>query len=112
MRAVGFWIGSAMMRATRNANGNAKSEDFRKKSNDFPFVIRLTPTPFDAQIRMRFRLRTLLIVLGVGPPMLALVFWEAKTFGWTMLPVYAAAFGIAVTVLALTVCSLWLAKTK
>ena len=46
---------------------------------------------------MRFRLRTLLIVLALGPPVLAGAWWAATTSG-EVLRLLQLAFGIAIAV--------------
>ncbi len=60
---------------------------------------------------MRYRLRTLLIVLAIGPPVLAAIIWAFVEFDGAMLPVYAAVLGIAGTTLALTFWFLRWART-
>jgi hypothetical protein len=49
---------------------------------------------------MRYRLRTLLILTILGPPVIAAIFWEAKALGLAMLLVDALALGIAGATLA------------
>jgi hypothetical protein len=49
---------------------------------------------------MRYRLRTLLILLAVGPMVLAAIFWEAEAFGLEMLLIDAIALGISGVTLA------------
>jgi hypothetical protein len=54
----------------------------------------------------RYKLRTLLILMAVGPMVLAGVFWEAEAFGLEMLLVDAIALGISAA--TLTFCFLFL----
>jgi len=56
---------------------------------------------------MRFSLRRLVILTILGPPALAVVFWETAAFGFEVLLVEAVVLGIAVAVLAFCFVFLW-----
>jgi len=55
----------------------------------------------------RYRLRTLLIALVLGPVIIAAIFWEAEALGLAILLVDAAALGISGATLAFCFSFLW-----